>query len=128
MYVAFTHIKTFGHRLQESALHNSNAFDPYAVAIRESANVNWTRSSEDFCCAGARFLYREEKESRTKDILMEKGDVKLILMIIIYYYMKIILAKFIFSGLVIIRQFAKFAFPPKFAVIQYMVTVYIKLM
>ena len=35
------------------------------------------------------------------------------------YYMKIILAKFKFDGLVMICQFAKFSFPPRFVVIRY---------
>ena len=33
--------------------------------------------------------------------------------------MKIILAKFKFGGLVMIRQFAKFSFSPKFFVVRY---------
>ena len=35
--------------------------------------------------------------------------------------LKIILAKFIFGGSVVIHQFAKFSFPPKFVVIRYLV-------
>ena len=35
--------------------------------------------------------------------------------------MKIILAKFIYGGLVMIHQFAKFSFPPKFIVIRYII-------
>ena len=35
------------------------------------------------------------------------------------------LAKFIFGGLVMIRQFTKFSFPPKFVVIRYINTMHL---
>ena len=79
---------------------DSNAFDPYAAAIRKKANVIGhiprkipavhmiIDSCHQYSCHGV----------NTDDI---------------------ILAKFKFGGLVMIHQFAKFSFPPKFIVIQY---------
>ena len=80
---------------------DSNAFDPYVVGIRKSANIIGHIPRK--ISAVAHFLYREEEERRTKDVLMEErrrntDDNN-------NYYMKIILAKFI-------------SFLPKFVVIR----------
>ena len=92
---------------------DSNAFDPYAVAIRKSANVigcvPWKIS------ATCSLFYRERKRSAEKKTsYWKKGDINTDDNN--NNYMKIILTKFIFGSLVMIRQFTKFSFLPKFVV------------
>ena len=100
---------------------DSSAFDLYAVANRKSANVigHVPRKISAACsisilrggtltCIIINFRRRYSR----CDVNTDDNN---------NYYMKIILAKFKFGGLVMIRQFTKFSFSPKFVVIWYLI-------
>ena len=88
-------------------MEDSNVFDPYAVAIRKSGNVIGYIPRKisaaciiiDSCCQYYRHYVNTDDNNN--------------------YYMKITLAKFKFGDLVMICQFTKFSFPPKFVVMRY---------